>query len=337
MKYFNELNESDKMIASAILENSLNEAGTVSSNSSFHPELIEPLIFFTQENIASKDLVDTQPVSFKEGRVYGLDVEDGAGNVLSGLKVGAAFDEAFSATAENADIPNIVLKLRESIVVAKSRKALLNYTKELAQDLKILKFNLDKERAAAVGVAIASGIDYDVLKAIKEHSDFHTAIEYPWSYDKATQTFLSKLYELKTAIMAASGNIATATKKGLANYVIVPTTLAQVVVSMPGFVAGPEPKFGVLSKIGKLDYLDVYVNTFDSTTYDMYVGKKCQGNISSGIIYSPYQVMTGLLETDADNFSSKLAIFNRYGITKVTDGNSMYHKVSVTGLTNFPY
>jgi len=348
MTYFENLNEEDKKIVEMIAESSnidmkklqedmlLSEAPTVTGSTN-HPDVVLPLITYVQQDLVAKDLVDIQPIQLKEGKVYGLDIQDTAGNVISGTSAVGTFNDAFSEIAENTDVPTLVLKLKVASVVAKTRKAQLNYSQELSQDFKILKYNFETEKLKAIGTEIAAGIDFDIIEAIVAHSDHHTPITYVWDYTTATDDYLSQLYELKVAIMKASGAIAAATRKGLANFVIVPVLVQPVVSSMPGFVSIDEPKLGPLSKIGKLDYLDVYVNTFDTSTYNMYVGKKPTGNLKSGIVYSPYKIDTLPVVTDAEDFTLSQAIFNRYGITKIDGGNTMYHKVIVTPTAGFPY
>ena len=74
------------------------------------------------------------------------------------------------------NLPEIYLKLKESDVVPKTRKAQLNYTQEISQDLKELKYNFETEKLKIIGSEIASGIDYDIIATIVAHSDHHT----PW-------------------------------------------------------------------------------------------------------------------------------------------------------------
>lgn len=343
MTYFENLNEEDKLIAEIVAENSnidintLNEAPTLSSSAANHPDLVLPLITYVQEELVGKDIVDVQPIQLKEGKVYGMDILDGAGNVISGTSAVGIFNDAFSEIAENTDVPTLTLKLKEASVVAKTRKAQLNYAQELSQDFKILKYDFEKEKLKIIGTEIAAGIDFDIIEAITSSADYHTPIVYDWNYTSGTDFYLNKLHELKVAIMKASGAIAGATRKGMANFIIVPLLVQPVISSMPGFVGIDEPKLGPLSKIGKLDYMDVYINTFDITTYDMYVGKKPSGNLKSGVVYSPYKIDSDMTVTDPNNFTLHQGIFNRYGITKIDGGNTMYHKVTVTPTAGFPY
>lgn len=241
------------------------------------------------------------------------------------------------AVSEATDMKEMALKLNEASVIAKTRKAKLNYSQELSQDFKVLQYDLEKEKIKIIGTEIAAGIDFDILEAIKTHADHHTAITYIWDYTSGTDLYIDSLYELKVAIMKASGAIAAATRKGLANFIVVPVLVQPVISSMPGFVPEEDPKLGPLCKIGKLDYLDVYIDTFDTTTYDMYVGKKPAGSLRSGIVYSPYKIDTTAPVTDPEDFTLHQAIFNRFGITKMAGGNTMYHKVIVTPTAGFPY
>jgi len=339
MNYLETLNEEDKNIVKIVAENSnipLNEAPTV-SGSGYNPELVLPLITYVQDFLVAKDLVGVQPMQLKEGKIFSMDILDDSGNVLSGTSAVGAFNQAFSEVSENTDMNEMNLKLKEASVLAKTRKTKLNYTQEISQDLKSLNYDLENEKIKVVGTEIANGIDFDILEAIKSHADYYTPITYNWDYTQGTDQYLSILYELKVAIMKASGAIASSTRKGLANFIIIPTLIQPVITSMPGFIAEKEPILGPLCKIGVLDYLDVYVNTFDTTTYDMYIGKKPSGSLTAGIIYSPYKISTKPVVTDAHDFTLHQAIFNRYGITKIDGGNTMYHKVIITPTAGFPY
>ena len=246
-------------------------------------------------------------------------------------------DSPVVAVSEVTVMPELVLKLTEATATVKTRKVKLSYTKELSQDLEVLKYNLEKSKLDIIGSEIASGIDYDILEAIKSHSDYHTPIEYTWS-NNLTESYANPLRELHVAILTAAGNIAKATRKGLANFIVVPTLLQALISTIPGFVADPEPKLSPLAKIGKLGYLDVYVNTFDTTTYDMYVGKKPVAEIGAGVVFSPYKIEATDPVTDPEDFSLNQAIYSRYAVTKINGGNTFYHKVFLTGSpTNFPY
>jgi len=336
---FENLNEKDKNIANTILENSygvINEDPT-SSGSSYVDQVIVPLINYVQKENIAKELVGVQPIDFKEGKVFGFVLKNDSGEVISGMEAMGTFDENFSDIAEGANLKELVLELNEEKATVKSRKVKLNYTVELGQDLKVLKFNMSEEKTKLVGSEIATAIDFDIVKAIKDHSDYHTPIEYTWDNNK-TESYQNPLYELKVAIFNAAGNIASATRKGLANFILVPIKLQGVISSMPGFIADPEPKLGPLSKIGKLGYLNVYINTFDTSSYDMYVGKKPDSEIGAGIIYSPYKIENFSDVPDVSNFSVNEALFARYAITKLKGGNTFYHKVFLTNApTNFPY
>ncbi len=345
MDYFETLNEEDKKIAQVILENSvdnveninLNEAPTLSTSADYQDTQIAKLIRYYQEALTTKTLVDVQPMEYNNGKIFGLDITNSDGDVILGTNAVNVFNDAFSEIGENIDVPDIHIRLNEADVDLKSRKAQLNYSKEVEQDLKILKFDLDDEKLKIVATEIANGTDFDVIEAIAGHADFYTPIEYIWAND-GTVTVSSLLTELEMAIMQGAAAIASGTRKGLANFVIVPALMVQLITTMDRFVGSGENIIGGVSKIGKLGFLDVYVNTFDTTTYDMYVGKKPSGNISSGVVLSPYKVEAGPLVTDYEDFSLHQMIMNRYGITKVDGGNSMYFKVSLASSpTGYPF
>jgi len=341
MDYFENLNEEEKNIANIILENSLNEAPTTSAGSEFSDELVRPLIYYVQEALTTKELVDVQPINFKKGKVFGMDLLNSNGDIIQGVSAVDEFNAAFSEIAENTLIPDLQLKLKEADVSVKTRKARLNYSQELVQDMKVLKFNLDKEKIKLVGTEIANGIDYDVIKAIKEQAALSTSITYDWDYSAANLNIASLLIELEMKILDAASIIAAASRKGMANFLIVPTRLVKLVSTMKSFQGNGLETIGAVSKIGKLGSLDVYADTFnnsdDDSGHTIVVGKKPAGNISSGVIYSPYKIQTGPEITDYDNFSLHQTVFNRYGITKVNGGESMYCELIVTPRDGFPF
>lgn len=344
MDYFETLNEEEKHTAQIILENSqreLNEAPTLSTDASFADSLVGKLIFYVQEALTASDLVDVQPIGFNQGKVIGLDILDDTGKVIQGPGAVSAFNAAFSEIAENVDVPGIHLLIKEADLVLKSRKAQLNYSKELAQDMKILQFELEKEKIKIVGTELANGIDFDIVEAISELAAVtYTPLEYTWLND-GTVNVSSLLTELRMLMFQASATIAANTRKGLANFVVVPSLMVQLVTSMDEFECEDdekEPMIGAVSKIGKLGFMDVYANTFDTTTYDMVIGKKPAGNISSGIVYSPYSIITGDEITDPENFSIHQFVMNRYGVTKMETGGFLYHIVRLAATpTGFPF
>lgn len=338
MKDFEILNEEDKYIAEIMLSNSdqLNEAPTTSDAQPFADSIVGNIIYHYQNSLAAKDLVDVQPITFKEGKVFGMDLLNSNGEIIQGAGAVDAFNAAFSEIGENENIPDLQLILREASVVTKSRKAKLNYTQELVQDMKIMKFNLEQEKLKLTGTEIANGTDFDIVEAIIEHSDLYTPITYDWAYD-GTISISSLLLELEMRLYDASATIAAGTRKGLANFVLVPAPLAKLVMTMQGFKQSGESMIGAVSKVGNIGHMDVYINGFDTTGFDMIVGKKPQGNINGGIVYSPYHIATGPIVTDPENFSLHQVVINRYGITKMNGGNAMYHKVTVGTRTGFPF
>ena len=339
MDYFEKLNEEEKYIANTVLENSLNEAPTTSAGQAFSDELIRPLIYYVQEALTTKELVDTQPIDFKKGKVFGMDLLDDAGNIIQGISKVDAFDETWSRLGENVDIPSVSLKLREEDVVLLTRKTQINYSQELSQDMKVLKFDLSKEKLKLIGTEIANGIDFDIVQTIKAaavHPTGYAPLTYSWN-NTATNNANSLLTELEMMIFKASAQIAAGTRKGLANFIIIPTLMVQFISTTKGFKGEAKTEVGAINKIGTLGYLDVYVDTFDTTTFDMFLGKKPEGNISSGIVYSPYKISSGEEVTDPDNFSIHQVIFNRYGITRMEESSSFFHKVSLVGFTGYPF
>ena len=334
------LKEQDEYIIKEIAKNSnLITEATESGDSDFTETLVGKVIYYTYLSTISKQLVDVQPITNKIGYIYGLDILDKNGNIISGSGKVDEYDETLSGrTDELATLNQLGLKLNEKQVSVKERTTSLIYTNEIVKDFEIIDFSLSDEIIKATATEIAYGIDYDIVSTI-----INTANNNPnnntfdWSYDPNTN-ITSYLHKLKIKIFENATRIAQDTKKGTANFILVSNTVASVISDLPGFKPIEVPEIGPISKIGKLDFLDVYINTFtDYDNLEIIIGKKPEGNMNAGIVYSPYNITVNKGFINADDFNINQVIMSRYAITQRENSTEFYNKLTITATNPFPF
>ena len=287
-------------------------------------------------------------VKFAEADDFG-----GAGAAGSGNTVGVVAGQTTWALENNAEIPEIDIKVDSVSVTAITKKLKAKWTPELGQDLNAYH-NLDAEveLTSILSEQIALEIDREILEDLIKGA---TAGTYHWSRSpgmfvnrttgaeigaaSAAPDFtgtVSEWYEtLIETVNDVSANIHRKTLRGGANFVVCSPEVANILEFTAGFrgaVAVGDDRGSIgAQKTGALSKkFDVYVDPYFPRNVVL-VGRKGASFLESGYVYAPYvplQVTPTIF--GVEDFVPRKGVLTRYAKKMVRP--DMYGLVVVRGL-----
>jgi len=238
-------------------------------------------------------------------------------------------------SADDVDIPEIDIALRQISIVAKTRKLKAVWTPELAQDLNAYhSVDAEAELTSMLSEYISMEIDLEILDMLKQNANAKT--EY-WSakvgfeYDSLTNLFTevsgnSNAYTkgtwfqtLGNKLQAVSNAIHQKTLRGGANFIVVSPETATIIESIPGYAAdasgdATQSQFAMgVQKVGALNNrYTVYKNPY-MLENDILMGFRGANFLETGAVYAPYVplIMTPLVY-DPVNFTPRKGVMTRY-------------------------
>ena len=247
----------------------------------------------------------------------------------------SSFTTPAPAAADDVDIPEIDIALRQISIVAKTRKLKAVWTPELAQDLNAYhSVDAEAELTSMLSEYISMEIDLEILDLLKSEANAKT--EY-WSakvgfeYDSASAVFSevsgnSNAYTkgtwfqtLGNKLQAVSNAIHQKTLRGGANFIVVSPETATIIESIPGYAAdttgeATQASFAMgVQKVGALNNrYTVYKNPY-MLENDILMGFRGANFLETGAVYAPYVplIMTPLVY-DPVNFTPRKGVMTRY-------------------------
>jgi hypothetical protein len=272
----------------------------------------------------------------------------------SGLAVGAVAGADVWGLENNADIPEIDIKVDSVAVTAKTKKLKAKWTPELAQDLNAYH-NLDAEveLTSVLSEHIALELDQEILEDLVKGA---TASTLYWSrrpgkfVNRETGADLtaggtagpdftgnvSEWYEtLVETINDVSAQIHRKTLRGGANFIVVSPEIANLLEFTAGFrgsVTHDDDRGQVGAvRVGSLSKkFDVYVDPYFPRNVVL-CGRKGSSFLESGYVYAPYvplQMTPTIFGTE--DFVPRKGVMTRYAKKMVRP--DMYGLVVVTDL-----
>ena len=210
---------------------------------------------------------------------------------------------------------------------AKSRKLQAKFTIEAMQDFKSFEahgIDLADQIAQALADEIYEDVVTDVLKTVKALAGSGSTIYEP----KADETFNIRVL---TQIQSACNKIASDTRRGTGNIIIVPPSFAVSLIES-GHLVKADVKSDV-SFNSALSYVGIIHGTiklYTSTILEdeVIIGYKGgNGAVDTGFIYAPYAVSASCgIVIDEFTYQPIQTLFTRYGMHAV-DNVSSYYKV----------
>jgi hypothetical protein len=272
---------------------------------------------------------------------------------IAGGPVGSVIGDATWGLENNADIPEIDIKVDSIAVTAMTKKLKAKWTPELGQDLNAYH-NLDAEveLTSILSEQIALEIDREIVGDLVEGA---TAATYYWSrspglfVDKTTGTEIgsntkapdftgtvSEWYEtLVETINDVSAQIHRKTLRGGANFVVCGPEVANILEFTAGFrasVTADDEKGSIGSvKVGSLSKkFDVIVDPYFLRNVVL-VGRRGSSFLESGYVYAPYvPLQTTPTIFGPEDFVPRKGVMTRYAKKMVRP--DMYGLVVIRGL-----
>tara|TARA_Y100000004_G_scaffold44719_1_gene49111 strand:- start:6969 stop:8501 length:1533 start_codon:yes stop_codon:yes gene_type:complete len=228
-------------------------------------------------------------------------------------------------------IPELNLSLRSETIAAKTRKLKAVWSPELAQDLNAYhSIDAEAELTAMLSDHISLEIDLEILDMLIGDA---TTTDY-WSaqvgsvYDSATGAFtnvntgtawtnMTWFQTLGQKMQKVSNRIHQLTLRGGANFAVCSPTVATILETIPGFMAGTNgdrQEFAAgVTQVGSFqNRYTIYKNPY-MTENVVLMGFRGSNFLETGAVYAPYipLIMTPLVY-DPTNFTPRRGVMTRY-------------------------
>jgi Major capsid protein Gp23 len=331
-----------------LLENATPGASS-SGNVATLNKVILPVIRRVMPTVIANEIIGVQPMTGPVGQIHTLRVRYsdtfGAPNgVVAGAEALSPFDIArFYAGNGNSALPKgadtmalegtagkrLNIQVLKETVEAKSRKLSARWTIEAAQDAQSQQgIDIEAEIMAALAQEITAEIDQEILNSLRTLAG--VTLTYDQGAVSGTATFVGDEHAaLSTLVNRGANLIASRTRRGAGNWVVVSPTALTILQSATTsafarttegtFEAPTNTKFvGVLN-----NSVRVYVDQYAADNASVLVGYKGPGEIDAAAYYCPYVPLTssGVI-IDPNTFEPVVSFMTRYGYLELSNPSS---------------
>jgi len=238
-------------------------------------------------------------------------------------------------------MPNMKLFLDKVAIEAKSRKLGAAFSLESAQDLKSMQgIEIEREMLNILNYEVAAELDREILGRMMQASiNVSLGGEAPTVFATSASDgrwSQEKFSNLVNVIVKKANDIATATYRGSANFVIVsPRVATALQAAGPQFTTNSSEVNAstTLAEVGKINgTITVYRDAYAALDYAL-LGYKGPSTNDTGLIYSPYISNLFNRAVRPDDFGVNVGVMSRYAITDSLLGSGRYYRtIIVTGL-----
>jgi hypothetical protein len=337
-----------KAVMETILENtkrglteSASIGGTSAGNIATLNKVILPVIRRVMPTVIANELVGVQPMTGPVGQIHTLRVryaETAAGAVAgdealspfaiaNGYSGNAGTERAEATSAlEGQAGRKLNIQVLKQTVEAKTRKLSARWTFEAAQDAQSMHgLDVEAEIMAALAQEITAEIDQEVISSL-----FSLAGTATGTYDQAgvsgTATFVGDEHAaLAVLINKASNDIASRTRRGAGNWMVISPTVLTVLqaATTSAFARTTEGAFEAPTNtkfVGTLNgSMRVYVNQYASND-DILIGYKGSNETDAAAFYCPYiPLMSSGTVLDPNTFEPVVSFMTRYGYVELSN------------------
>jgi hypothetical protein len=338
-----------KVVMESVLENTKNylsesaaAGSTMAGNVASLNKVILPVIRRVMPTVIANELVGVQPMTGPVGQIHTLRVR--YGQAAAGV---AAGDEALSpfaiakgysgdATAGTASSTSsfeaeagrkLSIQVLKQTVEAKTRKLSARWTFEAAQDANSMHgLDVEAEIMQALAQEITAEIDQEVISSLRTLAGTASST-YNQGTVSGTATFVGDEHAaLAVLINRAANLIATRTRRGAGNYVVVSPTMLTVLQSATtsAFARTTEGPFEAPTNtkfVGTLNNtMRVFVDQYASDSAPLLVGYKGDGEIDAAAFYCPYiPLMSSGTVLDPSTFEPTVSFMTRYGYVELNN------------------
>ena len=338
-----------KVVMESVLENTksyLSESAqsgtTMAGNVASLNKVILPVIRRVMPTVIANELVGVQPMTGPVGQIHTLRVRYGqtaagvaAGDealspfaIAKGYSGDASTGGPTSTSALEAEAGRkLSIQVLKQTVEAKTRKLSARWTFEAAQDANSMHgLDVEAEIMQALAQEITAEIDQEVLTSLRTLAGAATD-----TYDQAgvsgQATFVGDQHAaLAVLINRAANLIATRTRRGAGNYVVVSPTMLTVLQSATtsAFARTTEGPFEAPTNtkfVGTLNgTMRVFVDQYAADDAPVLVGYKGDGEIDAAAFYCPYiPLMSSGTVLDPATFEPTVSFMTRYGYVELNN------------------
>lgn len=238
------------------------------------------------------------------------------------------------ANPDFAPFRETTLKFTQTTVTAKTRRLAAQWTMDAAQDAQAsLGINIEKEMITALAQTIANDIDRELVSAIESRVGYTTTYDYA---NTIGTTVAEKYQAVYTKVLEVSNQIASRTRRGAANWLLVNTNMLTILQTLKSFNFAPSSSTYIdPTNIGLAGTIEGRFKVFTDiirNSDDILLGYKGASETDSGIIYMPYvplEVSPTIM--NGDTFMPRVMLSTRYGIADNIMGVEAYYgKVNVS-------
>jgi hypothetical protein len=339
-----------KVVMESVLENTRKQylsetalaGNTMSGNIATLNKVILPVIRRVMPTVIANELVGVQPMTGPVGQIHTLRVrysESAAGvaagdEALSPFAIAAGYSgdagtgRATSTASLEAEAGRrLSIQVLKQTVEAKTRKLSARWTFEAAQDANSMHgLDVEAEIMQALAQEITAEIDQEILTSLLSLAGAATD-----TYDQANvsgqATFVGDQHAALAVLINRSANlIASRTRRGAGNYVVVSPTILTVLQSATtsAFARTTEGPFEAPTNtkfVGTLNNtMKVFVNQYAADDTPILVGYKGDGEMDAAAFYCPYiPLMSSGTVLDPTTFEPTVSFMTRYGYVELTN------------------
>jgi len=274
-----------------------------------------------------KDSADSNEASFDvvpEYSGFTGSTSGTSGTADAGTGVDTSAGEAFLL---GTNYPELQMKIDKVAIEAKTRKLGASFSLESAQDIKAMHgVDIEREMVNVLQYEIQAEMDRELLANCKSVATSTTTFDVSATDGRWTQ---ERIAQMANRIVKECNDIASRTRRGAGNFVVVSTSVATALQSLEGgrFTANKQAvnPSNTYAEIGSLNgSIKVFRDTYN-TNDQILAGFKGAGVGDAGIIYSPY--ITGLFNRAMaqEDFTPRIGVMSRYAITSSLLGASRYY------------
>jgi hypothetical protein len=324
------------------LSESANSGTTMAGNVASLNKVILPVIRRVMPTVIANELVGVQPMTGPVGQIHTLRVRYGqtAAGVAAGdealspfaIAKGYSGDASTGGPTSTSSLEaeagrKLSIQVLKQTVEAKTRKLSARWTFEAAQDANSMHgLDVEAEIMQALAQEITAEIDQEVLTSLRTLAGAATD-----TYDQANvsgqATFVGDQHAaLAVLINRAANLIATRTRRGAGNYVVVSPTMLTVLQSATtsAFARTTEGPFEAPTNtkfVGTLNgTMRVFVDQYAADDSPVLVGYKGDGEIDAAAFYCPYiPLMSSGTVLDPATFEPTVSFMTRYGYVELNN------------------
>jgi hypothetical protein len=329
--------------------------GTASGNVAVLNKVILPVIRRVMPTTIANELVGVQPMQGPVSQIHTLRVRyaeaadassNAAGNIGKAVTAGTEALSPFSiatqysgstagkgestATLEGAGGKKMNIQILKETVEAKSRKLSARWTFEAAQDAQAIHgVDVEAEIMAALAQEITAEIDQEVIGSLISlaGSAYGT---YDQSAVSGTANFVGDQHAaLAVLVNRAANDIASRTRRGAGNYIVVSPTALTILQSATtsAFARTTEGTFEAPTNtkfVGTLNSsVRVYVNHYAGDDAPVLIGYKGANEMDAPAFYCPYiPLMSSGVVLDPNTFEPTVSFMTRYGYVELSNSAS---------------